>query len=123
MFKKIIAVVAVASIAITVMPAASASVSSQQATLAPTAVKDYSTKSKNQYWNAVRRLAPDARIVGKKSTIETGTLVCDLLKAGGDMYDLAELVADSDPLIEDFIIAAIAAAPVYLCRNQQYKFE
>jgi uncharacterized protein YbjQ (UPF0145 family) len=118
MKKLIIAIVAAFAMSLLVAPVASAG----QTTVA-TSSKTYSTKSKNQYWNAVRRLDSDARILGKKSVVEMGVAVCNLLRAGGNLYDLAELVADADPIVEDLLIASIAAAPIYLCRDQQYKFD
>lgn len=122
--KKTIAIVSSAFLAISLgiaAPVSAAEVSAPKVALVK--ASDYSAKKKNQYWNAVRRLNSDARIVGKKDVIEVGVSICDLLRSGGDLYDLAELVSDADPIVEDLIIAAMAAAPVYLCRDQQYKFE
>lgn len=87
------------------------------------AAPKYTTKQKNQYWNAVKARSSDAYIIGKKDTIGMGIAVCDLLRAGGDLYDLAELVSEADPIIEDILIVSMAAAPLYLCKDQQYKFE
>ena len=94
-------------------------------TAAPAHAKasDYSTKQKNRYWSAVSAMSKDARIIGKKSVIGMGVAVCDLLRAGGTLYDLADLVLEADPIVEDVLMVSIAAAPVYLCRDQQYKFD
>jgi hypothetical protein len=85
----------------------------------------YTTKQKNRYWNIVKAKADDAYIIGKSSTVEFGVAVCDLLRSGGTLADLVELTYDSEDfyLIEDYVTIAIAAAPVVLCRDQQYKFE
>jgi hypothetical protein len=84
--------------------------------------KKYTNSQKNGYWNAVKRLDSDALIIGKKSTVEMGISICDLLRAGGTVRDLASLAADADPIVQDLVIASMAAAPVYLCRDQRYKF-
>lgn len=103
---------------------ASASQLTTGAGVVPAKASDYSTSKKNQYWNAVRRTAPsDARIIGKKDTIAMGVSVCDLLRAGGTLSDLADLVSEADPIIEDFLIVSMATAPVYLCPDQDYKFD
>lgn len=123
--KKVIAVTSVILIAMSVSVAApvSAATSSSAISIAPSKSSDYSTKNKNRYWNAVRSYDSDARLVGKKSIIEMGVLTCDLLRAGGELSDLAELVIDADPIIEDLLTISIAVAPVYLCKDQQYKFD
>ena len=102
---------------------ASASQLTTGAGVVPAKVSDYPVKKRNKYWNAMKRLSSDARILGKTDTIETGTLVCDLLRAGGDLTDLAMIANDADSSIEDFVIASMAAAPIYLCPDQQYKFD
>ncbi|HEY7821296.1 MAG TPA: DUF732 domain-containing protein, partial [Acidimicrobiia bacterium] len=61
---------------------------------------------------------------GKKSTIDLGVATCDMLRAGGDLFDLSLLVLEVDAgIAEDSIIAVIATAPVILCPDQAYKFE
>lgn len=103
---------------------ASASQLTTGAGVVPAKASDYSTKKKNQYWNAVRRMEPtDARIIGKKDVIAMGVSVCDLLRAGGTLDDLSALVLSADPIIEDILIVSMATAPVYLCTDQQYKFD
>lgn len=98
--------------------------SATEAASVQTANKKYTTKQKNQYWNAVRRTEPtDARIIGKKDTIAMGVSVCNLLRAGGTLTDLSILVLEADPIIEDFLIVSMATAPVYLCPDQDYKFD
>jgi hypothetical protein len=98
--------------------------SATEAASVQTAKKKYTTKQKNQYWNAVRRTEPtDARIIGKKDTIAMGVSVCNLLRAGGTLTDLSILVLEADPIIEDFLIVSMATAPVYLCPDQDYKFD
>jgi hypothetical protein len=124
MIKKISSVLVAVGLVLTVAPAVQASsVGDRPAVVSVPASKGYTTRQKNQYWNAVRRLEPDARIVGKKSVIEMGVSVCGLLRAGGTLRDLASLVMDADPIVEDLLMASIAAAPIYLCRDQQYKFD
>lgn len=127
MLKKLTAALLVSGLAISAAPAAGA-VSQEPRTagggfVVPTAVSDYSKKRQNKYWNAMKRLDSDSRIIGKKDIVEMGTSVCDLLRAGGDMYDLVSLASEADPIIEDLVIASMAAAPVYLCPDQQYKFD
>lgn len=119
MKKIIIAVAAALSMSMLVAPVANASAPS----VASAKSSDYSKKKKNQFWNAVKRIDSDARIVGKKDIIEMGVVTCDLLRAGGDITDLAELAYQADPLIQELVMVTFAAAPVYLCRDQQYKFD
>lgn len=119
MKKQLIAAAAAAALILGFAPAVSATTVSVVSTKA----SDYSTKSKNRYWNAVKSRSYDAVVIGKKDTIGMGVAVCDLLRAGGDLYDLAALVAGADPIIEEVLIVSMAAAPVYLCKDQAYKFE
>lgn len=119
MKKIIIALATALSMSVIAAPAVSASTQ----TVVVTKASDYSTKKKNSYWNGVRRLNSDARIIGKRDVIDMGVSICDLLRAGADMDDLAQLVYEADPIIEDLLIASMAAAPVYLCPDQQYKFD
>lgn len=121
MKKTIIAIAAALSMSVLVAPVASAT--SAVPSVVPAKASDYSTKSKNRFWNAVKRLDSDARIVGKKDIIEMGVVTCDLLRAGGDITDLAMLAYEADSLIQDLVVVTFAAAPVYLCPDQQYKFD
>lgn len=127
MLKKLTAALLVSGLALAAAPAAGAAASSTELTagagFVPTKVSDYPVKKRNKYWKAMKRLSPDARILGKADTVETGTLVCDLLRAGGDITDLAMLAYEADSSIEEFVIAGMAAAPIYLCPDQQYKFD
>lgn len=86
---------------------------------------DYTTKQKNQYWKIVSTLEPDVKIIGKKDTIALGISTCELLRAGGTLEDLIKILLETEDsyLVEDMFMAATAAAPVALCRDQQYKFE
>lgn len=86
---------------------------------------DYTTKQKNQYWKIVSTLEPDAKIIGKQDTISLGISTCELLRAGGTLEDLINILLDTEDsyLVEDIFMAATAAAPVVLCRDQQHKFE
>lgn len=95
------------------------------ATPAQAASGDYSTKSKNRYWNVVKAQSADASLIGKRSTIEFGVATCDLLRAGGTLYDLADVAVNTEDyyLIEDYVTTAIAAAAVVLCPDQGYKFD
>lgn len=94
---------------------------------APTAhaaKSDYSKKKQNQFWRVVSNYEPMVRIAGKKSTVDLGISTCELLRAGGDLYDLSYLLLDADAgAAEDSIMAIMAAAPVVLCPDQAYKFE
>lgn len=119
MKKIIIAVATALTLSVVGAPVVSAATPS----VVPAKASDYSTKKKNQYWNGVKRLSSDAKYVGKKDVIEMGVLICDLLRAGGDLTDLASLVYEADPLIEELLMVSMAAAPVYLCTDQQYKFD
>jgi hypothetical protein len=123
--KKIIALflAALLAIAVGVTTPASATTSTSAPSVVPTKLSDYSTKKKNKYWKSVKSFDSDARLIGKKSIIEMGVLFCDLLRAGGDVSDIAELIVDADPIIEDLLTVSAAVAPVYLCRDQQYKFD
>lgn len=124
MIKKAFAILLTAGVALTAAPVVQASTAGDRPAIVQVSTsKKYTTKQKNQYWNAVRRLEPDAQYVGKKSVVEMGISVCNLLRAGGTVSDLAMLVMDADPIVEDLLMASMAAAPVYLCRDQQYKFD
>lgn len=123
MLKKLTAALLVSGFAFVAAPAAGAATAASEPTVVQTKKSDYSKKKQNKYWNAMKRLDSDSRIIGKKDIVEMGTSVCDLLRAGGDMYDLVSLASEADPIIEDLVIASMAAAPVYLCPDQQYKFE
>lgn len=92
---------------------------------AQAASSDYSTKSKNRYWNVVKSRSADAALIGKRSTIEFGVSVCDLLRSGGTLYDLADIAVSTDDyyLIEDYVATSVAAAAVFLCPDQQHKFD
>jgi hypothetical protein len=127
MLKKLTAALLVSGLALTAAPAAGA-VSQEPRTagggfVVPTASKDYTNRQKNRFWNAVKRRDSDARIVGKKDIVEMGTLTCDLLRAGGDLSDLGMLLAQADPIIEDLMTVTMAFAPIYLCPDQDYKFD
>jgi hypothetical protein len=104
--------------------AAAIPASASQSTVMQTAARDYTTKQKNQLWNAVRRDNPtDARIIGKTDIVGLAVVTCDLLRAGADLNDLAELVVEADPIIEDIITTVFAFSTIYLCKDQQYKFD
>lgn len=108
------------SVSITVAPAAHAATY----TSAPAAKSDYSKAKQNRFWRVVSTYEPSVKIAGKKSTVELGIATCDLLRAGGDLYDLSYLLLESDAgVAEDAIMAIMAAAPVVLCTDQQYKFD
>ena len=123
--KKITAVASAALIAgavLTAPPAAAAP--AQQPTIVQAKKSDYPKKKRNRFWRTVKQVDPFVKYAGKKATIELGVSTCDLLRAGGDLYDLALLVYESDAgIAEDSIVAVIATAPVILCPDQQYKFE
>lgn len=127
MLKKLTAALLVSGLALAAAPAAGAAASTSERTtgagFVPTAIRDYPVKKRNQFWNAVKRRDSDARIVGKRDIIEMGTLTCDLLRAGGDITDLAMLLVEADPIIEDLMTVTMAFAPVYLCPDQDYKFD
>ena len=123
--KKIAATVAVALLPLALAaPPAQASAPTEVTASVPTAKKDYPKKKRNRFWRTVKKVDPFVKYAGKKSTVELGVATCDLLRAGGDLFDLSLLVleADAGPA-EDSIIAVIATAPVVLCPDQAYKFE
>jgi hypothetical protein len=110
--KRTITAIATAALALTIATPALA---------APT----YTAKQKNQYWRLVSGVTSDAKIVGKASVISFGIATCNLLRSGGTLDDLVEIFG-SDPdyaIVEDLVTASIAAAPVVLCKDQQYKFD
>ena len=124
MLKKLTAALLVSGLAFTAAPAAGAVATASEPTVVQTKLSDYKKKDRNKYWRAVRRDEPvDARIIGKKDVIGMGVAVCDLLRAGGDIYDLAELAAGADSIVYDLVITTMGAAPVYLCPDQGYKFD
>ena len=120
--KKITAALIAALVSGTMLVAPSAHAATSIA--APTAKSDYSKSKQNRFWRVVSQYEPMVKIAGKKSTIELGIATCDLLRAGGDLYDLSYLLLDADAgVAEDSIMAIMAAAPVVLCPDQQYKFD
>lgn len=107
-----------------VAPPAAAQSPTATPQVVPAAVSDYPKAKRNRFWRVVSRYEPSVKIAGKTSTIELGVATCDLLRAGGDLYDLTYLLLDSDAgAAEDAIMAIMAAAPVVLCPDQQYKFD
>jgi hypothetical protein len=121
MFKKIVSAIAISSLAMIAAP--TVALASEQSVVSVKA-SDYSKKKKNQFWKVVTAYDPLVRYAGKKSTIALGVSTCDLLRAGGDVYDLALLVYELDAgIAEDSVIAVMSAAPVILCPDQSYKFD
>ena len=121
MIKKFIAAIAISSMAMVAVPAVASAV---EPSIAVAKASDYSTKKKNKFWTLARSLDPMVKYAGKKSTIALGVSTCDLLRAGADMEDLVMLIIEADAgEAEDSLIAVIAAAPVVLCPDQQYKFD
>ena len=95
-----------------------------QPTAVPAAKSDYTKKQQERFWRLVTRYEPMVKYGGKKNVIGLGIATCDLLRAGGDLYDLSLLVLEADSgVAEDSIMAIMAAAPVVLCPDQAYKFE
>jgi len=85
---------------------------------------DYSKKKRNRFHRVVKSYDPLVGLVGKKSVIDLGIATCDYLRSGADLYDLVYLLIESDAgVAEDSAMAIMAAAPVILCPDQQYKFE
>lgn len=120
---KRITAVTTAALAAAMMLTAPTATAAQQTT-APAAKSDYSKKSQERFWRAVSTYEPSVKYAGKRDTIDLGIATCDLLRAGGDLYDLSMLLVEADAgVAEDAILAIIAAAPVILCPDQQYKFE
>ena len=124
---KITAGLAAATLALTVgvtAPTVNASTTTSNPTIVNAKKSDYPKKKRNRFWRTVKRVDPFVRYAGKKDTVALGVSTCDLLRAGGDVYDLAMLVYEADAgIAEDSIIAVIATAPVILCPDQGYKFE
>ena len=125
--KKITAVLTAATFAVSLgvaAPVANAATPTTQPTIVDAKKSDYSKKKRNRFWRVAKEVDPFVKYAGKKATIDLGVSTCDLLRAGGDLFDLSLLVleADAGPA-EDSIIAVIATAPVILCPDQQYKFE
>lgn len=120
--KKSLAAIAAVALGATLVVAPTATAAAPSA--APTAKSDYSKKKQNRFWRVVSSYEPLVRIAGKRSTVDLGIATCDLLRAGGDVYDLAYLLLDADAgAAEDSIMAIMATAPVVLCPDQQYKFD
>jgi hypothetical protein len=122
MINKFIAAIAISSAVVVAAPAVA---TAAEPNVAVSKASDYSTSKKNQFWNVARSLDPMVKYAGKKSTINLGVATCDLLRAGGDMEDLAMLVVDANvgAAAESALIAVIASAPAVLCPDQQYKFD
>lgn len=120
MIKKLVSVIAVTAFAFVSVPAASA----YQSTVSVSKASDYSTKKKNMFWRIAVSLEPSVKYAKKKDVIDLGVSTCDLLRAGGDMEDLVLIILEVNAgSEEDALIAVIAAAPVALCPDQQYKFD
>lgn len=125
MRNKIIAATTAALLgAAVITPTATAAEPASQATIVQAKKSDYPKKKRNKFWRTVKQVDPFVKYAGKKSTIDLGVATCDMLRAGGDLFDLSLLVLEVDAgIAEDSIIAVIATAPVILCPDQQYKFE
>lgn len=120
--KKITTAATAALIAASVLVAPTATAA--QSTTAVAAKSDYSKKKQNRFWTVVKSYDPMVKYAGKKSTIDLGISTCDFLRAGGDLYGLTLLLIEADAgIAEDSMIAVMAAAPVILCPDQQYKFD
>lgn len=120
--KRITAAAIAALTATTVLVAPTANAA--QPTAVPTAKSDYTKKQQERFWRVVTRYEPMVKYGGKKNTIDLGISTCELLRAGGDLYDLSLLLLESNAgTAEDSIMAIMAAAPVILCPDQAYKFE
>lgn len=110
--KKLAAALVAVALVLVVAPAAQASSSG------------YSKKKQNQFWRVAQQVDPLVKYIGRKTTIELGIATCDLLRAGGTMYDLVYGLVETDMgAAEDVTIAIIATAPAVLCPDQQYKFD
>lgn len=123
--KKIVAALAATVVAggLLAAPAQAAAPSSEPA-IASVKKSDYSKKKRNRFYRVVKSYDPLIGIVGKKSVIGLGVATCDYLRSGADLYDLVYLLIESDAgVAEDSAMAIMAAAPVILCPDQQYKFE
>lgn len=120
--KRIIAAASAAVLGAAILIAPTAHATST--TVATTAKSDYTKKQQNRFWNVVRSYEPDVRYAGKRDTINLGISTCDYLRAGGTLYGIAAMVYESEAgIAEDAVMAVIAAAPVILCPDQQYKFD
>lgn len=121
MLKKIVAASIIAAVSLVGVPSTA---TASEASISYAKSSDYSKKKKNQFWRVVTAYDPMVKYAGKKSTIALGVSTCDLLRAGGDVYDLALLVYELDAgVAEDSVIAVMSAAAVILCPDQSYKFE
>ena len=124
--KRIIAAASAATLGATILLAPSATAATETSAAAVTQVKksDYSKKKQNRFWRVVKSYDPLAAMVGKKSVVDLGIATCDYLRSGADLYDLVWALMDSDAgVAEDSAMAIMAAAPVILCPDQQYKFD
>lgn len=120
--KTVTAAVTAALIAASVVVAPTANAVTETSVVA--AKSDYTKKQQNRFWNVVRSYEPDVRYAGKRDTINLGISTCDYLRAGGTLYGIAAMVYESEAgIAEDAVMAVIAAAPVILCPDQQYKFD
>jgi hypothetical protein len=124
MIKKIIvSALTVGLVLVATPPVIATQTASTTPTMSQTVGKKYTNKMKNRYWNAVKNKDSDAYIIGKKELVEMGTITCDLLRLGGDLEDLADFISDADDIIYDLLVTAVAYSPIYLCRDQLYKFD
>jgi|AntAceMinimDraft_5_1070358.scaffolds.fasta_scaffold193717_1 hypothetical protein len=124
MIKKIIvSALAAGLVLVATPPVTAAQTASTTPAMSQTVGKKYTNKMKNRYWNAVKNKDSDAYIIGKKEIAEMGTVTCDMLRLGGDIEDLADFISDADDIIYDLLVTAVSYAPIYLCRDQLYKFD
>ena len=125
--RKIPALVAAAALAVSVAvsaPVAHAATPASQPTIVDAKMSDYSKKKRNRFYRVVKSYDPLVALVGKKTVISLGVSTCDYLRSGADLYDLVALLIESDAgVAEDSALAVMAAAPVILCPDQQYKFD
>jgi hypothetical protein len=124
MLKKLTATLLVSGLAFVSVPAAGAAVATSSQQIIDSKSRDYSSKKKTKFWNLIKSYDPLVKRVGKKQTVALGVSTCDLLRAGGDSYDLAAIILDLDtPEFEDTIMATMAAAVIVLCPEQEYKLD
>lgn len=120
--KKITTAATAALIAASVLVAPAATAA--QSTTVAAAKSDYSKKNQNRFWRVVKSYDPMVKYAGKRTTVDLGIATCDFLRSGADLYDLTLLLLDADMgVAEDSAMAIMAAAPVILCPDQQYKFD
>lgn len=79
------------------------------------AASAYTQKDVDLYWDKVSRVDKNALLLGKEEIVGLGLDTCEVIKNGGDLYDLAYVVNGFEPEVQVLATTSMAYAITYLC--------